>query len=129
MPEAANAKDFPRKAPQESQKQRELDTRSALFDSKGRVRRDHVMIEARDEVHSEGSYYLDGGMAESDIARARGQRFCRRGKSVRQASRAHSCSQGFQNHAPIIFVIMHPRFSQSCTHRFHDHSPTPRLAF
>ena len=45
----------------------------ALFDSKGRVRRDHVMIEGRDEVHSEGSYYLDGGMAESDIARARGQ--------------------------------------------------------
>src|SRR6516164_11681029 len=64
MPEAANAKDFPRKAPQESQKQRELDTRSALFDSKGRVRRDHVMIEGRDEAHSEGSYYLewwDGG--------------------------------------------------------------------
>jgi len=72
MPEAANAKDFPRKATQESQKQRELDTRSALFDSKGRVRRDHVMIEGRDEAHSEGSYYLewwDGGK--------RGQMPCR----------------------------------------------------
>jgi len=37
---------------------------SALFDSKGRVRRDHVMIEGRDEAHAEGSYYLewwDGG--------------------------------------------------------------------
>ena len=36
----------------------------ALFDSKGRVRRDHVLIDGRDEVHPEGSYYLewwDGG--------------------------------------------------------------------
>src|SRR6516165_5424363 len=36
----------------------------ALFDSKARVRRDHVMIEGGDETHSEGSYYLewwDGG--------------------------------------------------------------------
>src|SRR5215831_18997165 len=31
----------------------------ALFDSKGRVRRDHVMIEGRDETHTEGSYYLE----------------------------------------------------------------------
>jgi len=31
----------------------------ALFDSKGRVRRDHVAVESRDEVHCEGSYYLE----------------------------------------------------------------------
>jgi integrase/recombinase XerD len=31
----------------------------ALFDTKGRVRRDHVMIEGRDEVHAEGAYYLE----------------------------------------------------------------------
>src|SRR5690242_20079661 len=32
---------------------------SALFDSKGRVRRDHVMVAGRDEIHPEGSYYLE----------------------------------------------------------------------
>ncbi|HZE69273.1 MAG TPA: hypothetical protein VE135_07130, partial [Pyrinomonadaceae bacterium] len=31
----------------------------ALFDSKGRVRRDHVMVSGRDEVHPEGSYYIE----------------------------------------------------------------------
>ena len=31
----------------------------ALFDSKGRIRRDHVMIEGRDEAHPEGSYFLE----------------------------------------------------------------------
>jgi integrase/recombinase XerD len=30
-----------------------------LFDSKGRVRRDHVKIQSRDEVHPEGSFYLE----------------------------------------------------------------------
>jgi integrase/recombinase XerD len=37
---------------------------SALFDSKGRVRRDHVLVGGKDETQSEGSYYLewwDGG--------------------------------------------------------------------
>ena len=32
---------------------------SALFDSKGRVRRDHVLVNGNDEAHSEGSYYLE----------------------------------------------------------------------
>jgi hypothetical protein len=31
----------------------------ALFDSKGRVRRDHVTVAGWDEVHAEGSYYLE----------------------------------------------------------------------
>jgi hypothetical protein len=31
----------------------------AWFDSKGRVRRDHVEIDGKDEVHAEGSYYLE----------------------------------------------------------------------
>ena len=31
----------------------------ALFDSKGRVRRDHVTVAGRDEVHAEGSYFLE----------------------------------------------------------------------
>jgi hypothetical protein len=31
----------------------------ALFDSKGRIRRDHVGIEDRDEAHPEGSYFLE----------------------------------------------------------------------
>jgi len=31
----------------------------ALFDSKGRVRRDHVTVQGKDEVHAEGSYYLE----------------------------------------------------------------------
>src|SRR5208283_2762905 len=31
----------------------------ALFDSKGRVRRDHVTVAGQDEVHAEGSYYLE----------------------------------------------------------------------
>lgn len=32
---------------------------AALFDSKGRVRRDHVLVAGQDETHSEGSYYLE----------------------------------------------------------------------
>jgi integrase len=32
---------------------------AALFDSKGRVRRDHVRISGRDEVHPEGSYFIE----------------------------------------------------------------------
>ena len=31
----------------------------ALFDSKGRVRRDHVRVKGRDEVHPEGGYFLE----------------------------------------------------------------------
>jgi hypothetical protein len=31
----------------------------ALFDSKGRVRRDHVRVAGKDELHSEGTYYLE----------------------------------------------------------------------
>ena len=31
----------------------------ALFDSKGRVRRDHVRIQGRDEVHPEGGYFIE----------------------------------------------------------------------
>jgi hypothetical protein len=31
----------------------------ALFDSKGRVRRDHVRINGKDEVHPEGSYFIE----------------------------------------------------------------------
>jgi integrase/recombinase XerD len=31
----------------------------ALFDSKGRIRRDHVIVKGRDEAHPEGSYYLE----------------------------------------------------------------------
>ena len=31
----------------------------ALFDSKGRVRRDHVTVQGRDELHPEGTYYLE----------------------------------------------------------------------
>jgi integrase/recombinase XerD len=43
----------------------------ALFDSKGRVRRDHVMVSGRDEVHPEGSYYLEwwsGGRRSREAA-------------------------------------------------------------
>ena len=57
----------------------------ALFDSKGRVRRDHVLVNSVDEAHSEGSYYLEwweGGkryresvspnaFAAADMARAK----------------------------------------------------------
>ena len=32
---------------------------TALFDSKGRVRRDHVNVEGKDELHPEGTYYLE----------------------------------------------------------------------
>jgi integrase/recombinase XerD len=31
---------------------------TALFDTKGRVRRDHVTVEGRDELHAEGVYFL-----------------------------------------------------------------------
>src|ERR1700735_3958539 len=31
----------------------------ALFDSKGRVRRDHVRVHGTDEIHEEGMYYLE----------------------------------------------------------------------
>jgi integrase/recombinase XerD len=31
----------------------------ALYDSKGRVRRDHVGVKGRDELHPEGAYYLE----------------------------------------------------------------------
>ena len=31
----------------------------ALFDTKGRVRRDHVRVAGKDEVHEEGSYFLE----------------------------------------------------------------------
>src|SRR5215472_2958059 len=40
-----------------------------------------------------------------------------------------SFTQGFQNHAPSIFMNMHPPFSQSFTHRFHDHAPTLAIQF
>lgn len=43
----------------------------ALFDSKGRVRRDHVMVSGSDEVHPEGSYYLEwwnGGRRSREAA-------------------------------------------------------------
>lgn len=43
----------------------------ALFDSKGRVRRDHVTVEGKDEVHPEGSYYLEwwnGGSRHREAA-------------------------------------------------------------
>jgi integrase/recombinase XerD len=30
-----------------------------LFDTKGRVRRDHVRVAGKDEVHEEGSYFLE----------------------------------------------------------------------
>ena len=36
----------------------------ALFDSRGRLRRDHVRVQGRDETHPEGSYFIewwDGG--------------------------------------------------------------------
>ena len=32
---------------------------TALFDSKGRVRRDHVLINTKDETHAEGSYFIE----------------------------------------------------------------------
>ena len=32
---------------------------TALFDSKGRVRRDHVLINAKDETPAEGSYFIE----------------------------------------------------------------------
>jgi integrase len=32
---------------------------TALFDSKGRVRRDHVRVNGTDETHPEGSYYIE----------------------------------------------------------------------
>jgi integrase len=32
---------------------------SALFDSKGRVRRDHVLVAGNDEVHLEGTYFIE----------------------------------------------------------------------
>ncbi len=31
----------------------------ALFDSKGRVRRDHVRVKGKDEIHPEGSYFIE----------------------------------------------------------------------
>jgi integrase/recombinase XerD len=31
----------------------------ALFDTKGRIRRDHVRVKGRDELHTEGCYYLE----------------------------------------------------------------------
>jgi integrase len=43
----------------------------ALFDSKGRIRRDHVTVAGRDEVHAEGGYYLewwDGGKRYREAA-------------------------------------------------------------
>jgi hypothetical protein len=37
--------------------------------------------------------------------------------------------RGFHNHSPTIFMIMHPPFSPSFTHRFHDHAPTRFFTF
>ena len=34
-------------------------TRRRCSNSKGRVRRDHVTVQGRDEVHEEGSYFLE----------------------------------------------------------------------
>ena len=31
----------------------------ALYDSKGRIRRDHVRVNGSDEVHTEGGYYIE----------------------------------------------------------------------
>jgi len=43
----------------------------ALFDSKGRVRRDHVTVAGKDQLHPEGSYYLEwwsGGQRSREAA-------------------------------------------------------------
>jgi len=36
-----------------------MDSCPALFDSMGRVRRDHVRLQGRDEVHPEGGYFIE----------------------------------------------------------------------
>jgi integrase/recombinase XerD len=48
---------------------------TALFDSKGRLRRDHVIVKGQDETHPEGSYYLEwwsGGKRSREAAGADG---------------------------------------------------------
>ena len=60
----------------------------ALFDSKGRVRRDHVNVEGKDEVHAEGSYYLEwweGGKRYREAAGPNG--FAAADKVTGEASR------------------------------------------
>jgi integrase len=44
----------------------------ALFDSKGRVRRDHVRIQGRDEVHPEGGYFIEWRVDGKRVKQAAG---------------------------------------------------------
>jgi hypothetical protein len=45
---------------------------AALYDSKGRVRRDHVNIQGQDETHPEGSYFLQWWKDGTRITEAAG---------------------------------------------------------
>ena len=101
----------------------------ALFDSKGRVRRDHVTVAGQDEVHAEGSYYLEwweGGKSVSRSRWAEWLRRCRQGAGeagrvgrraqrdysgtacCRSSPRAHDakacprCVQGLRSLPPLI---------------------------
>jgi integrase len=44
----------------------------ALFDSKGRVRRDHVRLQGRDEVHPEGGYFIEWRVDGKRVKQAAG---------------------------------------------------------
>ncbi len=58
----------------------------ALFDSKGRVRRDHVRVNGKDENHPEGSYFIEWWDRRQAPPRTCGRRCpgCRR-KGTRQS--------------------------------------------
>ena len=44
----------------------------ALFDSKGRVRRDHVRVQGGDEVHPEGGYFIEWRVDGKRVKQAAG---------------------------------------------------------
>jgi hypothetical protein len=61
---------------------------TALFDTKGRVRKDHVRVSGDDENHPEGSYFLewwDQGQRHREAAGRACPRRC--GKSADKAGR------------------------------------------
>jgi hypothetical protein len=63
----------------------------ALFDSKGRVRRDHVTVSGKDEVHPEGSYFIEwweGGKRYREAVGANGPGRRRQSTRIKQAELA-----------------------------------------
>ena len=89
----------------------------ALFDSKSRVRRDHVMVEGKDEAHAEGSYYLEWWNGGKRYREAAGPNAFAAADKVRvKQAELDAARNGIIPAAPIVEVVP----------RAHDSEAGPR---